>query len=73
MYIVYTCIFNVYARYNMLSEQVFVAVTEMQISPGPPTVMHWTMGIRAVPVQKMVIFLMLDQMLKKQRRPSISL
>ena len=57
----------------MLSELVFVAVTEMQISPGPPTVMHWTMVIRAVPVQKMVIFFMLGQVLQKQRRPSTSL
>ena len=64
--------------YNQLSEQVFVADTEMQMqdrgmSLGPPTVMHRTIWIRAVPVQKMVIFLMQGQMLQKQRRPPTSL
>ena len=73
IYNVCTCIYNVCALYNQLSEQIFVADTEMQmqdwgISLDPP--MHWTIWMRAV--QKMVNFFVSGhwQMLQKQRRPS---
>ena len=77
MYNVCTCIYNVCALYNQLSEQVFVADTEMQmqdwgISLGPP--MHWTIWMRALS-RRWWIFLCQGQsghwqMLQKQRRPS---
>jgi hypothetical protein len=58
-------------NFNQLSQQVFVAITEMQMSLSP--LMQGTMRMGAVPVRRMVIFLMPGQMLQKQRRPSASL
>ena len=57
-------------NFNQLSQQVFVAITEMQMSVSP--LMQGTMRMGAVPVRKMVIFFMPGQMLQKQRRPSAS-
>ncbi len=70
LYIVCTCIYTVH-NFNQLSQQVFVAITEMQMSRSP--LMQGTMRMGAIPVQKMVIFFMPGQMLQKQRRPSASL
>ena len=64
LYIVCTCIYTVH-NFNQLSQQVFVAVTEMQMSLSP--LMQGTMRMGAVPVRKMVIFFMPGQMLQKQR------
>ena len=58
-------------NFNQLSQQVFVAITEMQMSLSP--LMQGTMRMGAVPVLRMVIFFMPGQMLQKQRRPSASL
>ena len=58
-------------NFNQLSQQVLVAITEMQMSLSPP--MQGTTRMGAVPVWKMVIFFMPGQMLQKQRRPSASL
>ena len=57
-------------NFNQLSQQVLVAITEMQMSLSP--LMQGTMRMGAVPVWKMVIFFMPGQMLQKQRRPSAS-
>ncbi len=76
IYNVCTCVYNVCTWYNRLSQQVFVANTEMPMQRwgiSHCSLMHGTMRIRAVPVQKMVIFFMPGQMLQKQRRPSTSL
>ena len=53
LYIVCTCIYTVH-NFNQLSQQIFVAVTEMQMSLSP--LMQGTMRMGAVPVRKMVIF-----------------
>ncbi len=68
LYNVCTCIYNVCTWYNQLSQQVFMANTEMQtqylgISLGP--LMQGTMRMRAVPVQKMEIFFMSGQNFEK--------
>ncbi len=73
MYMVQTKSVQSHTGFNQLSQQVFVANTEMQywmISLIPP--LQGRMRMRAVPVQKMVIF-MQGQTLLKQRRPSASL
>jgi hypothetical protein len=54
--------------YNQLSQQVFVASTEMQLQDGGISLgplMQGTMRMRAVPVQKMVIFFMPGQNFEK--------
>ncbi len=70
LYNVCKCIYNVCTWYNQLSQQVFVPNTEMLMQGlgiSHRSLMQGTMRIRAVPVQKMVIFFMPDQMLQKQR------
>ncbi len=66
-----TCIYNVCTWYNQLSLQVFVADREMQMQDwGTSLALQVCCTGRygwAVPVQKMAIFFMPDQMLQKQR------
>ena len=54
-------------NFNQLSQQVFVAITEMQMSLSPlmQGTMRIIMRMGAVPVQKMVIFFMQGQTLLK--------
>ena len=69
VYTMYVHGFTVH-NFNQLSQQVLVAITEMQMSLSP--LMQETMRMGADPLWKMVIFFMPGQMLQKQRRPSAS-
>jgi hypothetical protein len=67
--------YNVCTWYNQLSQQVFMVDREMQMQDRGTSLcplLLWTIWMEAVPVQKMVTFLMPGQMLKIQRRPSTS-
>ena len=63
------CMYNVCTWYNQLSQQVFMVDREMQMQDRGTSLcplLHGTIWMQAVPVQKMEIFLMPGQMLKIQ-------
>ncbi len=72
IYHVCTCTYCVHTCFNQLSQQVFMATTEMQMQDWRIFLSLWRMRMGAVPVQKMVNFFMRGQTLLKWRRPSAS-